>query len=54
MAACEDERIDRAKSAHLDLDAKVEGVATARTFVATMLDLWECNDPAHVADLLTS
>jgi hypothetical protein len=41
-------------SAEIDLAPQPGNVKVARTFVATMLDLWECEDPEQVVELLTS
>jgi anti-sigma regulatory factor (Ser/Thr protein kinase) len=40
--------------AELDLVAEPRSLSTARSFVASMLDLWECDDPDQVIALLTS
>jgi anti-sigma regulatory factor (Ser/Thr protein kinase) len=40
--------------AGIDLPPHAESVRTARSFVASMLELWECDDPDLVVSLLTS
>jgi anti-sigma regulatory factor (Ser/Thr protein kinase) len=40
--------------AELDLAAEPESLSAARSFVASMLDIWECDDPDQVIALLTS
>lgn len=40
--------------ATIDLDAVPQSVTEARNFVATMLDVWGCDDPDEVVGLLTT
>jgi len=46
--ACERHR------AGIDLAPEVRNAKAARTFVNSMLDLWNCDDPDQVVELLTS
>jgi anti-sigma regulatory factor (Ser/Thr protein kinase) len=38
----------------LDLVPEVQNVAKARAFVAGVIDLWDCDDPDRIVELLTS
>jgi anti-sigma regulatory factor (Ser/Thr protein kinase) len=40
--------------AGIDLPPEADSVRTARSFVASVLELWECDDPQLVVSLLTS
>jgi anti-sigma regulatory factor (Ser/Thr protein kinase) len=43
-----------AMQASIELDAVPESAAEARHFIATMLEVWGCDDPEQVVGLLTS
>ena len=46
--------LDKKKRASIVLAPAATSLSAARSFVAAMLDMWECEDPDHVAALLTS
>ena len=43
-----------APEARMELDAALGSAATARQFVRSVLDAWDCDDPEEIAILLTS
>jgi anti-sigma regulatory factor (Ser/Thr protein kinase) len=45
---------DEVRRASIVLSPRATSLSAARTFVSAMLELWRCDDPDHVAGLLTS
>lgn len=45
---------DESCRAGISLAPEPDSVSTARSFVAAMLETWDCDDPDRVVDLLTS